>query len=86
MFSMTTIASSTRIPKARTRAKSTTKFRVIPDAESTMNPMNIERGMAAETSREFLNPKNMKSESTTRNIPVKMLFSSSLTERWIWTD
>ena len=41
------------------------------------NAMNMEKGMAVETSSEFLKPKNMNRASTTRNIPVMMLFSSS---------
>ncbi len=78
---MTTMASSTRMPSTNTSEKRTTIFNVIPSAERMTKPTNIDNGIAVEMRSEFLNPKNMKRDMTTRNIPVRMLFSSSFTMR-----
>ena len=78
---MTTIASSTRIPSIRTREKSTTIFKVMPSVARVTKPTNIDSGIAVEMRSEFFNPKNIKSDMTTRNMPVMMLFSSSFTMR-----
>ena len=86
VFSMTTMASSTIIPKPNRRANSTIKLRVtcVPTIKSApgknTNATNILSGTESATKNAFTTPiKNISTISTSMN-PIIMEFTSSLNE------
>ncbi len=87
VFSITTIASSTMIPRPNKRAKSTIKFSVTfpPTIKSAAgknrNATNILSGTESATKNAFVTPiKNIRIKSTSMN-PITMEFTKSLKER-----
>ena len=86
VFSITTMASSTIIPKPNSRANSTIKLRVtcVPTIKSApgknTNATNILSGTESATKNAFTTPiKNIRTISTSMN-PIIMEFTSSLNE------
>ena len=79
MFSTTTMALSTNMPRASTRENSTTKFKVTSMEARIMNETSMLKGMATATKTALRPPMNRNSTSSTSTRAAMMLFSSSLT-------
>ena len=78
-LSTTTIPSSTSIPNPITKPKSTMVFKVNPNADRILNAINIDKGIAAPTNKEFLNPMVNINTIITNTIPKMMWLDSSST-------
>ena len=79
MFSTTTIALSTNIPKANIKENKTIIFMVMPSALRMMNDKNIESGMDIPTKDALRTPKKNSRTPITRISPEMILFSKLLT-------
>ena len=79
IFSTTTIALSTNIPRANINENKTIMFMVMPSALRMMNDKNIERGMDIPTKDAFRTPKKNNNTPITRISPEIILFSKLLT-------
>ena len=86
MFSMTTMALSTNIPKAKISAKRTTIFIVVPIPPSTTKLINMERGMAMPTNKALRSPKKKSNTKTTKITPKMILFSKLLNWSRVCSD
>ena len=79
MFSTTTMALSTSMPRARIRLNSTTMFRVKPTICMITNEISMESGIASPTNGAVRRPRKNSSTATTSSSPEMMLFSRLLT-------
>ena len=79
MFSTTTMALSTSMPRARIRLNSTTMFRVNPTSCRTTKEISIDSGIAIPTNGAVRTPRKNSSTATTSSNPEMMLFSRLLT-------
>ena len=86
IFSITTMALSTNIPKARIRANRTTIFMVVPMPPNTTKLINIDNGMAIPTNKALRKPKKKRSTKTTKITPKMMLFSKLLSWSLVCSD
>src|SRR3990172_1676281 len=76
IFSITTIASSTIIPRTSISVNKTTTLSVTPIALSIMNDIKNDNGIEVAVSDAILNPRNKNNTATTSTIPVITPFSS----------
>ena len=79
MFSITTMALSTSIPRARIRLNNTTMFIEKPTRLIMLNDSSIESGIANPTNGAVRTPSTKISTAITRSSPEMMLFSRLLT-------
>ena len=86
IFSTTTMALSTSIPRARTRPNNTIIFTVEPRIPSTTNEINMDMGMANPTKRALRNPRKKNNMEITKIIPIIMLFSRLETMSRTYSD
>ncbi|MNE29938.1 hypothetical protein D3C80_1234350 [compost metagenome] len=78
-LSTTTIPSSTSIPSPITNPKSTMVFKVSPNADRILKAINMDRGIAAPTNKEFLSPIVNINTIITNTIPKIMWLGNSST-------
>ncbi|MNS03867.1 hypothetical protein D3C72_352130 [compost metagenome] len=78
-LSTTTIPSSTSIPSPITNPKSTIVFKVSPNADRILKAINIDKGIAAPTNKEFLSPMVNINTIITSTIPKIMWLDNSST-------
>ncbi len=86
MFSTTTIALSTSMPRARISENSTTMFIEKPTSRMMLNDSSMESGMASPTKGAVRTPSTKSSTTRTRIRPEMMLFSRLLTMPRISSD
>ncbi len=86
MFSTTTMALSTSMPRARIRLNSTTMFMLMPRMPMTMKLRSMLRGIDVATKPALRTPRKNISTASTSSSPLMMLFSRLLTMSWMSSD